>query len=350
MRYYSDVDGSHEKEQTAANEGELGAKIQPPCGAGPTRSKVVHFPSPPLPDSEDVRMEKINPYAFYVLGTELHPLTAISSNEGKIAVKSLFFPLWNADIAMDRLLSGDLIKLDFSRSAAQTLKNRLHDMFVTHFLDDKGDIKFPSEGEEPYIWSWQWNSITAALSTFQTIFQTEMEKATTYQVSKKGIYSTVDLVESAEEVFPAELAPFVNQKTKDDIHAAGRCLAFNLPTAAGFHAARGIEGQMELYWQTFTKKTGTCHGWQDYIDDLRKVMTAGIVPVPEERTVKMLELIKAHDRNPVMHPRDVILSDIDARILFSSAEGVIIAMAQEIKEARKALGLMPATLAIAATP
>ena len=94
---------------------------------------------------------------------------------------------------------------------------------------------------------------------------------------------------------------------------AGRCLAFSLPTAAGFHAARGIEGELELYWQTFTKKTGTKFGWQDYIDDLQKVIDAKAPPLPEQRTIRTLEVIKDYDRNPVMHPRDVVLNDMDAR-------------------------------------
>ncbi len=217
-------------------------------------------------------MEKINPYAFYKLGLELQPLSAVTVVGGKVSVREMFWPLWTAKQALERLNAGYPIDLNFAKGSANALEKAVNEIFNEHFVDEKGEMKFPEPNENLTIWSWQWNRVSGELLTFQTVFQTEMENATTYQVSKKGLYSTVELVESAEQIFPADLLAFVPQKTRDDFHAAGRCLAFNLPTAAGFHAARGIEGEIELYWQTFTGKTGTRHGWQDYIDDLQKLM------------------------------------------------------------------------------
>lgn len=283
-------------------------------------------------------MEKINPYAFYRLGMELHPLTTVSANDNKVAIKEIFWPLWQGDQAMGLLLAGYPIRLGFSKSAAQALKNTIHTLFTEHFGEEKGGFKFPSEGENPTIGSWVWGQVTGALNTFQTVFQTEMENATTYQVSKKGLYSTVDLVEAAEEAFSGEIAPYVSQKTKSDFHAAGRCLAFNLPTAAGFHAARATEGMLELYWQTFTGKTGTRNGWQAYIDDLQAVIDSGKTPTPTKRVLDNIRVAKDYDRNPVVHPRDVVLSEVDARILFSACESLILSMAQEVKEAQAAGG------------
>ncbi|MGH7014162.1 MAG: hypothetical protein ACREEL_08430 [Stellaceae bacterium] len=246
------------------------------CGKGEQSAKAVVLRFPAQPSSEsaggDLIMEKINPYAFYKLGLELQPLSAVTVVGGKVSVREMFWPLWTAKQALERLNAGYPIDLNFAKGSANALEKAVNEIFNEHFVDEKGEMKFPEPNENLTIWSWQWNRVSGELLTFQTVFQTEMENATTYQVSKKGLYSTVELVESAEQIFPADLLAFVPQKTRDDFHAAGRCLAFNLPTAAGFHAARGIEGEIELYWQTFTGKTGTRHGWQDYIDDLQKLM------------------------------------------------------------------------------
>lgn len=305
--------------------------------------KIVHFPAESMLCSarEDFVVEKINPYAFYQLGLELQSLSSVSLTDDKVSVREMFWPLFTARNALTRLRAGEPINLNFAKSAATTFSNAVNAMFAAHFLDEKGELKFPGDGETPTIWGFQWREITGALETFQTVFRTEMENATTYQVSKKGLYSTVELVESAEQIFPAELVPFVPQKVRDDFHAAGRCLAFNLPTAAGFHAARGIEGELELYWQTFTAKNGTRNGWQDYIDDLQKLIDKKANPAPEQRTVKQLEVVKTYDRNPVIHPRDAVLEELDARILFSSGESVVLAMAQEIREAKKGKSVVP---------
>jgi hypothetical protein len=312
--------------------------------AGARVDAVIRFPKsePYDPEGGDVRMDKINAYAFYILATELQPLNDVPVLDGQVSLRGIFFPLWTAEQALDKLISGNPIKLDFSRAAAVDLRSNVSTQLRTHFFDEKGKIKFPSGDDDPKIYTWSgWNNVTGALATFLTVFKTEMENATIYQVSKKGIYSMVELVERAEEIFPPELIPFIPQKTRDDFHAAGRCLAFSLPTAAGFHAARGVEGELELYWQTFTKKTGTRFGWQDYIDDLQKVIDLKVSPMPDQRTVKTLEVIKDHDRNPVMHPRDVVLDDMDARILFSSAECLVLAMAKEVRDANKGTGITP---------
>lgn len=292
--------------------------------------KVVRLPLEAVPSAQEDDVEKINPYEFYKLGLEFTPLAEIGRGVD-VPTSKAFFPLWTARGTIKRLLDGQPIKLYVSKSAAVDFSNEMETLFSPRFLKEDGRIKFPVEKDAP-IESWRWGSLLTCLETFQTVFRAEMENATTYYVPRRGLYSTPDLVESAEDTFPSELAPYISPKTRADFHAAGRCLAFNLPTAAGFHAVRGIEGTIELYWQTFMRQTGTRRGWQDYIDDLQGLIDKKQSPAPAQRTLGALKLIKDHDRNPVMHPRDVVLSEVDARIFFSSSESVILGMAQEIRD------------------
>ena len=84
-----------------------------------------------------------------------------------------------------------------------------------------------------------------ALSEFETIFREEMREAAIYRVPQRGIYDTAKLIDAADQSFPAEIAMAIPFKTREDWKAAGRCLAFNLLSASGFHVARAVEGTME---------------------------------------------------------------------------------------------------------
>jgi hypothetical protein len=122
----------------------------------------------------------------------------------------------------------------------------------------------------------------------------------------------------------------IPQKTREDWKSAGRCLAFNLLSAAGFHTARAVEGTMEAYYQLFSSKPGaTLVSWHEYIKALREIAAKKPNPTPQEKTLAELDQMRADYRNPIMHPR-VVLSEADARMLFANGESLIIAMAQEI--------------------
>jgi hypothetical protein len=198
--------------------------------------------------------------------------------------------------------------------------------------------KAPDGTQVPPQWTqipvWQWNMLRQNVQTFETIFNAEMQNATTYVVPRRGLYSTPALVNEAETAFHPDVAAAIPAKAKADFHEAGRCMAFSLPTAAGFHACRAVEGMLEVYYQIFTGRADTLNGWNDYIVELKKITTQGKLPAPEGKTLHNLSQIKDFDRNPLAHPRQT-LSDIDARILFGQAEIVILAMAQETTAARQ---------------
>jgi hypothetical protein len=75
-----------------------------------------------------------------------------------------------------------------------------------------------------------------------------------------------------------------------------------------------------------TKKT-----WGEYVGDLQKLADDGasLAVVPEKKTIRTLDQIRDLDRNPLMHPRDV-LSPSDAMVLFNLATSAIMAMAGEL--------------------
>jgi hypothetical protein len=290
---------------------------------------VVEFPLSGNFATRGADVEPINTYAFYEIGGELQPLKA--EYPGNALAQHVVLPLHFASWRLERLLKGDPIEITLSRQAASNLRGMVDAILkmINPATGSDGQQLPPQWAEIP---SWQWGMVRSNVQIFENVFQAEMQNATTYSVPRRGLYSTPVLVNQAESAFPALWHSAIQEKARNDFHEAGRCLAFNLSTAAGFHACRAVEGVLEGYYQFFTGKTGTLHGWQDYLDALRKVTTG---PIPDPKTLHNIKQIKDFSRNPLMHPRET-LNEMDARILFGMAEIAILGMAQELMEAEHA--------------
>jgi hypothetical protein len=176
-----------------------------------------------------------------------------------------------------------------------------------------------------------------------------MAEMTTYFVPKRGIYAVAALAETAHESFPGDLLQFIPEKTQVDWRSAGRCMAFNLLSACGFHVARAVEGTMEAYYQLFSGKPGkTLRSWDDYHKELEKIANTNPTPAPEPKTLVEFDQMRRDYRNPIVHPR-VTLDEADARILFNNGESLIIAMASEIKRAQVGQGGVQPALSLIPT-
>jgi len=215
--------------------------------------------------------------------------------------------------------------------------------FSTKDPEGKISPRFPEETDPP-IKSWEWTLIGTAITEFETVFAEEMRETATYFVPRRGIFYTPALVDTADQTFPADMLPFIPDKAKDDWRSAGRCLAFNLLSASGFHVARAVEACLESYYGLFSGKPGqTLHSWYDYIKALREIAEGKPKPCPSDKTLTELDQMREDYRNPIVHPR-VVLTESDARMLFANGESLIIAMAQEMAAAvsgvQPALGLI----------
>ncbi|MEY9220668.1 HEPN domain-containing protein [Bradyrhizobium ottawaense] len=278
-------------------------------------------------------MERINPFSFYEFSKQLAECAALKTGT---PAQVAFWPILNAKNAMEELLKGLPIPLGVSRGKAQQLRDQIDTIMSRRFRatgsDDEPTFRFPAE-EDPGMEEWELHWIRSGMREFETVFAEEMRETTMYFVPRRGIYHTPALVDEADSTFPADLQPHIPQKAKDDWKAAGRCLAFNLLSASGFHVARAVEACLEAYYQLFSGKPGqTLNGWKDYIIALEKIAATNPTPSPTKKTLAELDQMREDYRNPIVHPR-VLLTEGDARMLFANGESVIIAMAQELAQA-----------------
>jgi len=162
-------------------------------------------------------------------------------------------------------------------------------------------------------------------SKFETLFVGDLQAGSVFLVSPKGGYDTEALTEAGLAVFGADLTTKVPEALPD-IRQATRCIAFELPTAAGFHLHRAHESVLRVYWDCVT---GGADRPQEqnmgvYLRELDKLKKGK----PEVRS--HLRSIKDFHRNPLMHPEQSLDSVDQALDLLSAIRSSIGYMLREI--------------------
>jgi hypothetical protein len=270
-------------------------------------------------------VERIDLYRLYVIGSEVHPLLAASRSD--TTVGDLFLPCWSAERAVGELLSPDgPVRLDFCRPAAEKLQREIKALTGKYYKDADGTIAFAYPAKQP-IQSYELWGLKTALEAFETVFQTEMQRAATYLVPKRGIYDLGELVDRADAAFPDEIKGVIGEQCLIEYRAAGRCFAFGLYTASGYHCCRAAEAVLRQYYSFLTEKAdkGT-ESWGDLIATLEN--TKGLRE-PDKKTLGHIRHLKDHERNPLSHLR-ANLGATDADVLLSASKVAISAMALEL--------------------
>ncbi len=290
-------------------------------------------------------MKRIDQNLIFRLGSNLRTLNAVRSEKDAFDV---FMALNGAILILEAVLGDESVDLRYSRPAAEALIETIDRVtsriFKEKDKDGKTRLKFPKRSDIPD----HMLNFDIGIRTFETNLAAEFREAPTYYVPKRGAYDTVDLVDHAERILEPDLHTEMGSKAVTEFQAAGRCFAFGLPTATGFHVCRAVEAVLESYYKLFSGKTKTLHGWQDYIDALQKIADdPGAKAKPQKRTLHDLTHLKDSSRNPIMHPR-VILDDMDADILLSGGKNVMIEMALEIRENKAKLATKPKAVATSA--
>lgn len=87
---------------------------------------------------------------------------------------------------------------------------------------------------------------------------------------------------------------------KHDFMEAGKCIAFELPTAAAFHLLRGTESVLRELYCSIVRKRRVELLWYHMVGSLRKRRTP--LPAP---LLDHLDHIRQNFRNPTQHPEKI---------------------------------------------
>lgn len=155
--------------------------------------------------------------------------------------------------------------------------------------------------------------------------------------AETAILNAYVLTEKRMDVERLVKAPesFLNQETFNklpsiaqyDIKQAGKCIAFETPTAAAFHLLRATEGTLRAYYCHFIKRERLPRPmWGDMIVALK---ARNRKPKPNKTLLDHLNNIRNNFRNPTGHP-DMIYGMDEAQDLFGVVVDVLNRMAKEL--------------------
>jgi hypothetical protein len=175
--------------------------------------------------------------------------------------------------------------------------------------------------------------LITTINQFETVLSAEMQSLDTYFVSQKGAFSTYDLIERAHIAIPESMRALLPVDARCDFDQAGKCVAFDLATAAGFHLVRGAESVLRGYYKEVTGVMPKIkdRNWGAFIKVLEKH------PDASPKIIKLLRDLKDDYRNPILHP-EITLTSANALIMFTVFIGAavqILAATEDLREGRQ---------------
>lgn len=272
-------------------------------------------------------MLRVNQARLYDLGAAIHPFE--TSVEGK-KYQEVFLDIWNARNALFGFINDQLMPVKICKPSALAVISAMTDI-----VPWEADKAIAAEGEAVITWI-QANALVNAVKAFETVMAAEMQALDTYFVSQKGAYSTYDLIEQAHLAIPEALRPQLPEDAVLDFDKAGRCLAFDLATAAGFHLVRATESVLRKYYFQVTGVMPKVkdRNWGAFIKNLKKCVDAA------PKIIHMLEELKDDYRNPILHP-DESLTSAQALVMFTIFTGAAVALLEETDRLAKKSPSLP---------
>jgi hypothetical protein len=266
-------------------------------------------------------MKKVDVFQFYTLATILKPLQTLQQDA---PLKDAYYQLYHAKIWLEGLAEDKMVPLVVSRASIWKLLNAINAIVeppLHHLQQTEPPKAVDMEKKLEFMECYE---VRNAVNNFETVFSAELQTLATYFVSKKLAYSTSDLIESAEHLFPEQIIKMLPKQCLADMKQAGKCIAFETPTAAAFHILRGVESVIRRYYAVVVGHApkAKLRNWGAYIDNLDK---AGADP----KITSFLDHLREQYRNPILHPEEMLSID-DAVVLLGAAVSVIVQMMDAI--------------------
>jgi hypothetical protein len=278
-------------------------------------------------------LDRFNVSLFVGLGKYLQELADRAPIDSRI---TLLEPIIGLQVYLDLFYSNKYISrsplpLKTSKSAGMSLHSTLGK--VRQKISDNGeDANNPLEADDI-------TAVKEAMDRFETVLTADLARAFTYVVSQVGILAVDSLIDSADDVYEG-YKDRIPSAAILDTKEAGKSIAFNLPTAAGFHIARATEGVLLKYLATFgqTPKKSE-RNWGKYTELLRDNTDAS------PKVLNTIDQIRILHRNPLLHP-EASLTMPEALSLWAICCSAIQAMVADMERKQvepkpEILGMLP---------
>jgi len=311
LQQSSDVSDDHQNDAELPN---LSSIANGPNGFAPWRPFIFGDPS------RRGQLEPVDQYSWYRLSKAL---TTIAQLPNESQLGTLMMAWIQAYTALEEFAQSPL---PLSTAAAKEIQNNFANLVRAHRRKNEPDESKQLDWNEK-IQPWSLGGLKKAIADFETVLARESPGMPVFFVPKKGIYSTADLIERAEQDFAGyKLLP---RNALEEIQQAGRCLAFDLFTAHAIHSMRAAEiVVIDLLCKYYNLTIPTSQrNWGAYVAALK---THG---APPDLLSFLYEVVRV-ERNESIHPTK-LMTEIEAQRIYTIAKGAIMAI-MEHQETLKA--------------
>lgn len=196
--------------------------------------------------------------------------------------------------------------LDLRVTSNMVFYNELKSLQNT--LSEKGDDYKITEEDA--------NQLRDIMNGLNLVINAELTNRYTYIITEKRI-KVKNLLDNIKELFAPNTFKFLPDLPNFDFMEAGKCIAFERATAAGFHILRGIEGVIRWFFDLLNGSSGCSDNWGPVVTNLRNLTN----PPPNE-ILDQLDAIRVNYRNPTAHP-DMRYDIENVQDLFSECIAVV---------------------------
>ncbi|QUT05860.1 hypothetical protein KFK14_23495 [Sphingobium phenoxybenzoativorans] len=272
-------------------------------------------------------MRRINLYDLVELGKALQSIAELRDETEPVRASI------NGDLvreSLEKIENGDLVEFGLLDENIKKVKISLDEIDARWRGKDKNGERFTELG-----WSIKYHA-QEAIKSFEHVLAAECRMASTYFVSKVGIYSTNDLVSNASARFPKDMHTTIGEEALGQFQEAAQCLCFQLNTACGFHMMRAVEYVLLKYMKLICGRrfSSLNTNWGSYIAELKKIYRGNSRKKPQIGTIDLIRQIKNNHRNPVIHA-EFILTAQEAQDIFQLGSVVISHLADAINNLKR---------------
>lgn len=260
-------------------------------------------------------MFRLNGAYFYEGGAYFQAVRAITFGQ---PLHHAVFPVFSAEQWLRNTISAGVFPFRSSYAASQDVLEKL-DQFRS-----RAESLIQSDPGQAVV-GYEIHSLHAAINNFETLLKAELSISDFYLVTAKGCFDTTQLLTDGLRLFPLDLRVKVPGAEVDCLQA-GKCIAFDLPTAAAFHLHRLNETVLRAYFSAVAPGVDPPQSKtiRAYVDAMKNVQL-------DNKVVRdALSSLNSLHRNPVMHPEQKLDSIESAIALWGSVNACVVHMLKEI--------------------
>lgn len=277
-------------------------------------------------------MQHINLSFFVDMGGSLALLKSFARREVDVPLIEAWPPIGTLLDKLSRLGDGYPVHVETSAGPAFDLLRELRGIRERHFDGPNGELDFNRNWNTQVVPAWEF--VVLSLERFQTVLTEEFTNSATFSVPQRWGYRTSTLIVDAASCAGLDRRSDFQGTPLLDLNEAGKCLAFAMPTASGFHAARAVEAVLRRYYEAFIGSLPERPAMRNLVQGLEEASQKKGATVPDKKTIRTLREIKDLDRNPLAHP-EATLDMLSAKALFELAGIAIWRMLSEIQQHQK---------------